>query len=153
MPVFSDAAGCFLRPLQGLPPGGGDFLIGQFQLFGECARLRPLTRFLSQHQLVQRPETSTSLRKRIYTRTHSARGQKWAGGQQSAVRAVRARAPLRLSFGRNWFHTSYIGVAVAELQAKLRVRHLREDRDTAKDWCPTRFGAANWGVGVPGPLW
>jgi len=97
MPVFSDAAGCFLRPLQGLPPGGGDFLIGQFQLFGECARLRPLTRFLSQHQLVQRPETSTSLRKRIYPRTHSARGQKWAGGQQSAVRAVRARAPLRLS--------------------------------------------------------
>src|SRR2546429_306992 len=54
-------------------------------------------------------------------------------------------------FGRNRFHTSYIGVAVAELQAELRVCHLRENRDTAKNWCPTRFGAAPRGCGRPWP--
>ena len=54
-------------------------------------------------------------------------------------------------FGRNWFHTSYIGVAVAELQAKLRVRNLREDSDTREGLVSNALQRRELGCGSSWP--
>src|SRR5216684_2741086 len=73
-------------------------------------------------------------------------------GNKALSRQRKRERSRHFFFGRDGFHFSYIGVPVAELQAELRGCHLLENR-MSKRKRQTRFMAAKFGMGGPGPLW